>query len=73
MLSAQYVVKKLVLDCKLNINFLRAVINGNTLTLHGVAESAVLAEKAVQVAAELMKDKEIMSCISVVQDFKSYP
>jgi len=73
MLSAQYVVNKLVFDCKLNINFLRAVINGNTLTLHGVAESAVLAEKAVQVAAELMKDKEIMSCISVVQDFKSYP
>ena len=57
----------------LNINFLRAVISGNTVTLQGVAESPVVAEKASSIASDIMKGKTIASAISVVQDFKSYP
>ncbi|WP_428769405.1 cytidylate kinase-like family protein [Treponema sp. HNW] len=73
LLTAQRVVNTLIFDYKLNINFLRAVINGPTLTLHGVAESPIVAEKAVVIASEVMKDKEVLSGISVVQDFKAYP
>lgn len=73
LLAAQRLVNTLIFDHKLNINFLRAVISGPTLTLHGVAESPIVAEKAVSIASEIMKDKEVLSGISVVQDFKAYP
>ena len=73
LLTAQRLVNTLIFDHKLNINFLRAVINGRTLTLHGVAESPVVAQKALGIASDIMKDREVLSGISVVQDFKAYP
>ena len=73
LLAAQHLVNTLVFDYKLNINFLRAVISGNTVTLQGVAESPVVAEKASSIASDIMKGKTIVSAISIVQDFKSYP
>lgn len=74
LLSAQRLVNKLVFEYKLNINFLRAVIQDDeTLSLQGVADSAALAEKAVSISAQLMPDRKIESCISIVQDYKAYP
>ncbi len=73
LLAAQKLVNKLVFEYKLHINFLRAVIEDERLILQGVADSAALAEKAVQIASQFMPDKKVESCISVVQDFKAYP
>jgi cytidylate kinase len=73
LLAAQRLVNTLVFEYKLNINFLRAVIHEDTVTLQGVADSTALAEKAVSIASQIMPDKKVESCISVVQDFKAYP
>jgi cytidylate kinase len=73
LLKAQRLVNTLVFEHKLNINFLHAVINGSTIILQGVADSAALSEKAVSIASSLMSGYTVESAISVVQDFKAYP
>jgi hypothetical protein len=73
LLTAQRLVNKLVFEHKLNVFFLRAVIQGNTIYLQGIADSAALAERAVSIAASIMPDYKVESSISVVQDFKAYP
>ncbi len=73
MLEGQRLVNELIFTHKLNVNFLRAVVEGNTVTLQGVADSAVLAEQTLQEAAKILPTKKIESCITVVQDFKSFP
>lgn len=72
LLAAQKLVNKLLFEYKLPINFLHAVINGDVVSLQGVADSVAIAERAVCIASELMSDKKVESCISIVQDFKSY-
>jgi len=73
LLKAQKLVNKLVFEYNLNINFLHAVISGNTLTLQGVADSSALVEKAISVSQKAFPEYKIESSISVVQDFKAYP
>ncbi len=73
LLEAQRLVNVLVFEHKLNINFLRAVIDGDTVTLQGIADSGVLVEKALTITKEIMADKNVESAISIVQDFKAYP
>ena len=73
LIAAQKLVNILVFEHKLPVNFLHAVINGETVTLQGVADSIAVAEQAVSVAQNIMSDKKIVSNISIVQDFKSYP
>ncbi len=73
LLSAQRLVNKLVFEYNLNINFLHAVISGDTLVLQGVADSSALVEKAMSVAQKVFPDLTVQSAISVVQDFKAYP
>ncbi|MCR5724243.1 MAG: cytidylate kinase-like family protein [Treponema sp.] len=73
LLIGQRIVNMLILDYHLNISFLRAVISGHRLVLHGVAESAALVEQAVSVAASELPDYKVESAISIVQDFKAYP
>ena len=73
LLIGQRIVNMLVFDFHLNINFLRAVIKGQKLILHGVAESAAVAEQAVSVAASELPGYKVESAISIVQDFKAYP
>lgn len=72
LLQAQKLVNKLLFEYKLPINFLRAVIDGNTVTLQGVADSIAIVEQAVARASAIMPDKKVESSISVVQDFKTY-
>ena len=71
--EAQKLVNTLIFDYKLNIVFLKAVINGDAVVLHGVSDSAAVAEKAIAIASSIMPDKKVESCISIVQDFKAYP
>ena len=59
-------------EYKLNIDFLRAVIDGKNLTLQGVADSTVLVERAIKIAAVELPEYTISSAISVVQDFKGH-
>lgn len=73
LLIGQRIVNMLIFDFHLNINFLRAVIKGQKLILHGVADSAAVAERAVAVAASELPNYKVESAISIVQDFKAYP
>ena len=73
LLKAQRLVDSLVFEYKLNINFLRAVIEKKTVTLQGVADSTALVEKAVAISAKILPDYKIESAVSIVQDFKAYP
>jgi cytidylate kinase len=73
MLDAQHLVNKLVFEYKINIEFLRAVIHGNTVTLQGVADSSAVVERALKLAAETMPGYTAKSAISIIQDFKAYP
>ncbi|NLK45295.1 MAG: cytidylate kinase-like family protein [Treponema sp.] len=72
LLAAQRVVSILLFEYKLPVNFLHAVIDGDVLSLHGVADSAAIAEQAVSAAAKILPEKKVKSCISIVQDFKPY-
>ncbi len=71
-LKGQRLVNQLLFDFHININFLRAVVDGNVITLQGVADSQGLVERAVQTAAKILPTCEIRSAISIVQDFKTY-
>lgn len=71
-IKCQHLVNKLIFEYKLNIEFLRAVINDKTLTLQGVADSSVLVERALKISAVELPEYNITSSISVVQDFKAH-
>ena len=73
LLVAQRLVNKLVFEYRLPVNFLRVIIKDDKLSIHGVSDSAAVAEQAVSIASGLHPDKNVVSCISIVQDFKSYP
>ncbi len=70
--KGQSLVNHLLFDYHLNINFLRASVENQVVTLHGVSDSQGIAERAVQAAAKILPSCEIKNAISVVQDFKSY-
>ena len=71
--EAQQVVNSLVFEHKVNVNFLRAVIEDDKLILQGVADSIAISEKAASIAREIMPNRTVESCISIVQDFSTYP
>ena len=73
MLEAQHLVNTLTFEHKIAVNFLRAEINGQEVTLYGVADSAAISETACALSKEILPTKTITSKITVVQDFKSYP
>lgn len=72
LLIGQRIVNMLMFDYNLNINFLRTSMDGKKITLHGVAESSDIIERALTIVACEIPDYEIVSAISVVQDFKTY-
>ena len=71
LIKSQHLVNKLVFEYKLNIEFLRAVIDGKYLILQGVADSSVLVERALKISAVELPEYNVTSSISVVQDFKA--
>lgn len=72
MYQAQLLVNELFFNQKLNINFLHARIQDDVLVLQGVTDSSATVEKALSVASSFVKDKQIRSDISIVQNFKPY-
>ncbi|MBO5137889.1 MAG: cytidylate kinase-like family protein [Spirochaetaceae bacterium] len=73
LLEAQHLVNALIFEHKLNISFLKAVIDDDKVVLQGVADSSALVEKAVAISSTIMPSRSVESAISVVQDFKAYP
>jgi cytidylate kinase len=73
LLEAQKIVNHIAFDLKIPIHFLEATATSSELTLHGVADSSAVIETALAVARNLAKDKKVVSGISIVQDYKSYP
>ncbi len=73
MLEGQKLANILIYEKKLNINFLRVVIEEDKVILHGISDSTVVVEKAVSFVKEIVNTKEVETLISVVKDFKAYP
>lgn len=73
LLEAQKIVNHIVFDLMIPVHFLEAAVKDTTITLHGVADSAVVIEKVLDVARSLVPGKEVTSGISLVHDYKSYP
>lgn len=69
-LKAQTVVNKLIFEYKINIEFIHAKIENNTFTLNGVADSTAVVEKATQAIKKELPDYEVISAVSIVNDFK---
>jgi len=72
LLTGQRLVNYLLFEQKLNINFLRANVEGKEIILQGVADSMALSESAVALACSKLPDYNITSSISIVQDYKTY-
>jgi hypothetical protein len=74
LLKAQDLTNKLLFEYKLNINFLRSVIDerGENITLQGVADSQSVVDRAVSLASKIVPSCTIKSAVSIVQDFKTY-
>lgn len=73
MLKAQDLTNKLLFEYKLNINFLRAIIDdeGTSITLQGVADSQAIVDRAITLAAKILPSCTIKSAVNIVQDFKA--
>ena len=72
LLKAQSIVNKLYFEERVNIDFMHATIEGNTIYLHGVSDSPVVVESALQVIRSQMPEYEAKSAVSIIHDFKTY-
>ena len=72
LLKAQTVVNKLSMERKLNIEFMHASIQGNTVVLHGVSDSPAVVEQALQFIREEMPGYDAKSAVSIIHDFKTF-
>lgn len=72
LVKCQHLVNKLVFEHKLNVEFLRAKIEGSNIVLQGVADSTAVVERAIKLAAVEVPEYSITSAISVVQDFRTH-
>ncbi len=73
LLLGQKIVNHVVFDMKVPVHFLDASVSPTQITMHGVADSAVVIEKVLEIARSMAPDKKVVSGISIVQEFKSYP
>lgn len=77
LLIGQRIVNLLVLVYQIDINYLRATLSDSfggkkTVTLHGIASSSALVERALKIASCELPEFSVKSEISVVQDYKAY-
>jgi len=72
LIKAQAVVNKLSLEYHLNIEFMHASIEGNTVVLHGVSDSPAVVEEALQIIKKEMPGYDSKSAVSIVHDFKTF-
>lgn len=73
LLICQRIVNMLILEYGLNINFLRATAHNSNVTLHGVADSTAIVNRALTITQAELPEYKVDSAINVVQDFKAYP
>lgn len=73
LLLAQRIVNHIVFDLQIPVHFLEATATSTEITLHGVADSSAVIERVLETARAMAPDKKILSGISIVQDYKSYP
>ena len=72
LLKAQTIVNKLYFEERVNIDFMHATIEGKTIYLHGVSDSPVVVESALNVIRSQMPEYEAKSAVSIIHDFKTY-
>ena len=72
LLKAQTIVNKLSFEYHLNIEFVHASIEGNTVILHGVSDSPGIVEQALQIIKREMPGYDAKSAVSIIHDFKGY-
>lgn len=72
LLICQRIVNMLVLEYGLGINFLRASAHDGKVTLHGVADSSAVVERALMITQAELPEYKVESAVNVVQDFKAY-
>ena len=63
---------RLSMERKLNIEFMHASIQGNTVILHGVSDSPAVVEQALQIIREEMPGYDAKSAVSIIHDFKTF-
>lgn len=73
LLICQRIVNMLILEYGLNINFLRATARDGKVTLHGVADSSAIVNRALTITQAELPEYVVESAVNVVQDFKAYP
>lgn len=72
LLICQRIVNMLILEYNLSINFLRATVKNGKVTLHGIADSSAIVERALVITQAELPEYNVVSAINVVQDFKAY-
>ena len=72
LLKIQTVINKLCFEYHVNIEFMHASIEGNTVILHGVSDSPAIVERALQIIKEEMPGYDAKSAVSIIHDFKTF-
>ena len=72
MLIGQRIVDILTFIYNLEINFLRASIDGKIITLHGIASTQKDVDAAVTIVEAELPNYQVKSSISVARDYKAY-
>ncbi|MBP3772179.1 MAG: cytidylate kinase-like family protein [Treponema sp.] len=72
LLIGQRIVDILIFLYNLDITYLRTSINGNKLTLHGIADNQSVVDSALTIVEAELPSYQIESAINVTQDFKAY-
>lgn len=73
LLYAQRIVNHIVFDLKIPVHFLEATSTPSEIILHGIVDSSIVIENALDVARSMSPGKKVSSNISIVQDYKSFP
>ena len=72
LLKAQEVVKKLIFEYKIRIEFLHVTIEDNAAVLYGVTNSNVIVEQALKIIRQELPEYEVKSAVSIVQEYKTF-
>ncbi len=72
LLICQRIVNMLILEYGLGINLLKATAGNGKITLHGLADSSAVVDRALTITQAELPEYNVESAISVVQDFKAY-
>lgn len=68
----QGVVNKILMESQINIEFLHAGMEEDTIVLYGVSESVAVVEKALNIFRRELPDYPVKSAVSLIHNFKTY-